>query len=99
MEDLDQDVNKVPSFSLNGTFSCWFFLHLDIGKHINPNEKSNKYKSSLLIYVTKAITEHFLLKPSVQVYIEVNDSALNFQKVSISKRKMLTIFMAFLMHN
>ena len=28
--------------------------------YINPNEKSNKYKSSLLSYLTKALMEHFL---------------------------------------
>ena len=28
--------------------------------YINPNEKSNKYKSSLLSLCTKALTEHFL---------------------------------------
>ena len=28
--------------------------------YINPNEKSNKYKSSLLSWLTKALTEHLL---------------------------------------
>ena len=28
--------------------------------YINPNEKSNKYKSSPLSSLTKALTEHFL---------------------------------------
>ena len=28
--------------------------------YINPDEKSNKYKSSLLSYLTKALTEDFL---------------------------------------
>ena len=28
--------------------------------YINPNEKGNKYKSSLLSQLTKALTEHFL---------------------------------------
>ena len=28
--------------------------------YINPNEKSNKYKSSRLRYLTKALMEHFL---------------------------------------
>ena len=28
--------------------------------YINPNEKSNKYKYSLLSYLTKALTGHFL---------------------------------------
>ena len=28
--------------------------------YINPNEKSNRYKSSLLSLLTKALTEHFL---------------------------------------
>ena len=43
MADLRQDINRVSTFSscLNGTFPWrnWY---------INPNEKSNKYKSSLL---------------------------------------------------
>ena len=28
--------------------------------YINPNENCNKYKSSLLSYLTKALTEHLL---------------------------------------
>ena len=28
--------------------------------YINPKEKSNKYKSSLLSWLTKALKEHFL---------------------------------------
>ena len=28
--------------------------------HINPNEKSNRYKSYLPTILTKALTEHFL---------------------------------------
>ena len=52
--DNHQDINIVSSFRkcLNGTFpwrNC-----------INPNKKSNRYKSSLLSYLTKALTEHFL---------------------------------------
>ena len=49
MADLRQDINRFPSFSrcLNGTFPC---RNCSIIRHwyINPNDKSNKYKSSLL---------------------------------------------------
>ena len=31
-----------------------------IASFINPNEESNKYKSSLLSSLTKALMEHFL---------------------------------------
>ena len=60
MEDLHQDINIVSSFSAGALME-----HLREGiaslRHwyINPNEKSNKYKSSLLSYLTKVLMEHF----------------------------------------
>ena len=38
--------------------ACTLMEHFLEG--INPNEKSNKYKSCLLSYITKALMEHFL---------------------------------------
>ena len=56
MADLQQDINSVSSFSkcLNETFplrNCFVKI---------PNEKSNKYKSSLLSYLTKDLTGPYL---------------------------------------
>ena len=73
--------------------------------YISPNEKSNKYKSSLLSLLTKALTEHFLqgkvplrhllnAKPpfmSWQMFNEVNNWALRKNKYVISSRTFLLI--------
>ena len=49
MADLRQDINKVSSFSryLNGIFP-WRNCSVKILLHLTKNDKSNKYKSSLL---------------------------------------------------
>ena len=43
--------------------------------YINPNEKSNKYKSSLLSQLTKALTEHFL-QGNVRLRLQLNSKPL-----------------------
>ena len=55
-----QDINRVSSFSRchNGIFP-WKNCSVNTWC-INTKEKSNKYKSSLLSRLTKALTEHFL---------------------------------------
>ena len=61
MTDIHQDINRVSSFSrcFNGTFP-WGNCSVKTLVHLNPNEKSKKYKSCLLSYLTKHLSEHFL---------------------------------------
>ena len=54
--------HKQTFFILAGALMEHFLEIIALLRHwyINPNEKSDKYKSSLLGLLTKALTEHFL---------------------------------------
>ena len=65
MSDLHQDINRVSSLMSTWVPSALmenFLERIAFLRHwfINQNEESNKYKYSLLSYITKALTEHFL---------------------------------------
>ena len=76
--------------------------------YINPNEKSNKYKSSLLSQLAKALTEHLLLQGNVPLrhllnskpqFIswqnEVNDWALSLLRTNSDISSNFTILWIF----
>ena len=64
MVDLFQDVNRVFSFSrcLNKKFHWRNCIVTDINYLVTQIRRVNKYKSSPLSYLTKALKEHFSWK-------------------------------------